>query len=191
MNHLNLLTFRWHVTYHWKAFDKGYNFALEFCTKSYGFPKSQKSQFWKFWDSQLGSLETKWHVGAGPMARHREYYYKGEGGGFPQVREAPSSGYGGSCESLFVHGSSMHQKCSNYALTNLFDLCRSMWIIDLLFTRPSPHPGAPTCPSTLKCYELGSIPQLLILPMFSPWTCSWVYQRVWRCITREEKKMAK
>jgi hypothetical protein len=25
------------------------------------------------------------HLGAGPMARHR-VYYKGEGGGFPQVR---------------------------------------------------------------------------------------------------------
>jgi len=27
---------------------------------------------------------TKWHLGAGPMAKHR-VYYKGEGGGFPQV----------------------------------------------------------------------------------------------------------
>jgi hypothetical protein len=33
----------------------------------------------------LGSPETKWHLGAGPMARHR-VYYKGEGGGFPQVQ---------------------------------------------------------------------------------------------------------
>jgi hypothetical protein len=27
---------------------------------------------------------TKWHLGASPMARHK-VYYKGEGGGFPQV----------------------------------------------------------------------------------------------------------
>ncbi len=34
---------------------------------------------------------------------------------------------GESCESVFAHGLSMHQKCSNYALTNLFfDLCRSV-----------------------------------------------------------------
>jgi len=33
----------------------------------------------------LGSLGTKWHLGAGPVARHK-VYYKGEGGGFPQVR---------------------------------------------------------------------------------------------------------
>jgi len=33
---------------------------------------------------QLESPETKLHLGVNPMARHREYY-KGEGGGFPQV----------------------------------------------------------------------------------------------------------
>jgi len=32
----------------------------------------------------FGSPGTKWHLGASPMARHR-VYYKGEGGGFPQV----------------------------------------------------------------------------------------------------------
>jgi hypothetical protein len=32
----------------------------------------------------LGSPGTKCHLGAGPMAKHR-VYYKGEGGGFPQV----------------------------------------------------------------------------------------------------------
>jgi hypothetical protein len=33
----------------------------------------------------LGSPTTKCHLGAGPMARHK-IYYKGEGGGFSQVR---------------------------------------------------------------------------------------------------------
>jgi hypothetical protein len=33
----------------------------------------------------LGSPETKCHLDAGPMASHR-VYYKGEGGGFPQVQ---------------------------------------------------------------------------------------------------------
>ncbi len=32
----------------------------------------------------LGSPRTKCHLDAGPMAIHR-VYYKGEGGGFPQV----------------------------------------------------------------------------------------------------------
>jgi hypothetical protein len=33
----------------------------------------------------FGSLGTKCHLDAGPVARYR-VYYKGEGGGFPQVR---------------------------------------------------------------------------------------------------------
>jgi hypothetical protein len=33
----------------------------------------------------LGSPWTRWHLGVGPMARHKKYY-KGEGGGFPQVQ---------------------------------------------------------------------------------------------------------
>ncbi len=33
----------------------------------------------------LGSPETKCHLGASPMAKHR-VYYKGEGGDFPQIR---------------------------------------------------------------------------------------------------------
>jgi hypothetical protein len=36
----------------------------------------------------------------------------------------PSLGRGESCEYVFARDSSMHQKCSNYALTNLlFGLC--------------------------------------------------------------------
>ncbi len=38
-----------------------------------------------------------------------------------------SLGRGESCESVLARGESMHQKCSNYAFTNLlFGLCRSM-----------------------------------------------------------------
>jgi hypothetical protein len=57
----------------------------ELCTKRYEFSKLRKSLFQEFWDSQLGSLETKWHLGVGPMAIHKEYY-KGEGSGFLQVQ---------------------------------------------------------------------------------------------------------
>jgi hypothetical protein len=32
-----------------------------------------------------GNPKTKWHLGVGPVAKHK-VYYKGEGGGFPQVR---------------------------------------------------------------------------------------------------------
>jgi len=97
------------------------------------------------------------------VAKHKKYY-KGEGDGFP-----PSSGRGEFYEFMFTHGLSMHQKCSNYALINLlFDLCKCVRVIDLFITFSSPHPRALTCPSTLKCCEPGSVPQFLILPLFSP-----------------------
>jgi hypothetical protein len=37
----------------------------------------------------FGSLGTKWHLGAGPMVGHK-VYYKGEGGGFPQLQAVVS-----------------------------------------------------------------------------------------------------
>jgi hypothetical protein len=53
-------------------------------TRSYEPAKLREFQFREFRDSQLGSPETKWHLGASPVDRHKEYY-KGEDGGFPQV----------------------------------------------------------------------------------------------------------
>jgi hypothetical protein len=141
---------RWHPTYNWKALNKGYNFVWDLTligglhTKLWA-SKVTRVPILGILRFPLGSLGTKWHLDVGPMARHR-IYYKGEDGGFPQVRTMVSL-----YESVFARGSSMHQKCSNYALTNLlFGLCRSMWIIELLVTLPNPHPGAPTHPSTPK-----------------------------------------
>jgi hypothetical protein len=76
---------RWCATYRWKAFNEDYNFALELT--------SIKGLHTKLWASKVAKVsilgisglpETKWHLGAGLVARHREYY-KGEGGGSPQV----------------------------------------------------------------------------------------------------------
>jgi hypothetical protein len=51
---------------------------------------------------------------------------------------------------MFTRGSSVHQKRSNYALTNLlFGLCRFIWIINVV-TLPIPHPGTPAYPFTPK-----------------------------------------
>ncbi len=75
---------------------------------------------------------------------------------------SPSLGCGEFCESIFALGSSVHQKCSNYALTNLlFGLCKSVRIIDLLLSCPSPHPGAPSCPSTLEVLQTKERTQTL------------------------------
>jgi hypothetical protein len=151
----------------WKDLDKGYNFVLDLIsigglhTKLWA-PKVAGVPIWGISGLQLESLGTKWHLGASPVARHKEYY-KGEGGGF-----SPSLGRGESCEYVFAHGFSMHQKCSNSALTNLlFGLCRSVWIIDSLVICPSPHAGAPTHPSTPKMLWAREHAQLLILSLFS------------------------
>jgi hypothetical protein len=51
-------------------------------------PQSRKSpNFGNF--VPFGSLGTNWHLGVGPMARHR-VYYKEEGGGLPQVQAVVS-----------------------------------------------------------------------------------------------------
>jgi hypothetical protein len=46
---------------------------LEVCTRSYGLPKCQESQFREFWESQVGSPKTKWHLDAAPMANKKKY----------------------------------------------------------------------------------------------------------------------
>jgi hypothetical protein len=90
----NFLTCRWCATYHWKSLNKGYNFALEFI--------SIGSLHTKLWDPKVTgvltlvisglpfeSLETKCHLDVGLVKRHK-VYYKGKGGGFPQVQAVVS-----------------------------------------------------------------------------------------------------
>ncbi len=62
----------------------------------------------------------------------------------------------------------MHQKCSNFALTNLlFGLFRFVWIND----SPNPCPNAilelQHGPLPPKCCELENVPQFLLLPLSS------------------------
>jgi hypothetical protein len=82
---------------------------------------------------------------------------------------------------MFAHGLSVHRKCSNYALTNLlFGLCRFMWMIDQLVTRPSPHLGALACPSTfevLRARECTLIPYPFVIFTLD-------YQGAWGCVKR-------
>jgi hypothetical protein len=78
----------WRATYHWKALDKAYNFALDLTSI-----KGLHIKLWAFKVTKipilgisrfpLGNLRTKWHLGVGPVAKHR-VYYKGEGSGFPR-----------------------------------------------------------------------------------------------------------
>jgi len=116
-NHPELHEFRRHATYPWKDLNKDHNFALN-VTSIGGLHKTLwasevagvlilgivRLSIWKSWE--------KYHLDVTFMACHKKYYKK-EGGGFPQVRAIMS------LMNLCACGSSMHQKCSNYALTNL------------------------------------------------------------------------
>jgi hypothetical protein len=80
----------WFLTYHWKAFDKGYNFTLDLTLIEGIYKKLRTSKMLEvsilgISGLPLGSPRTKQNLGVGLVARHRESY-KGEGGGFPQVR---------------------------------------------------------------------------------------------------------
>jgi hypothetical protein len=57
----------------------------EVCSQSYGAPRSRESRLAGFRDSHAGVPGEKSHLDVGPVERSR-VYYKGEGGGFPQVR---------------------------------------------------------------------------------------------------------
>jgi hypothetical protein len=74
----------------WKALDEGYNFASNLIsigglhTKLWG-PKVAGVPTLGISGFLFGSPGTKCHFDVGLVERHK-VYYKGEGGGFPQVR---------------------------------------------------------------------------------------------------------
>jgi hypothetical protein len=101
-------TCRWCVTYRWKFLNKGYNFSLNLI--------SIGGLHTKLWPTKIGGVPTlgisglpfgspgtKWHLGAGHMAKHK-VYYKGEGGGFV-LSLVHCEFY----EFVFAHGLSVHQ----------------------------------------------------------------------------------
>jgi hypothetical protein len=80
----------WRATYSWIVLDEGYNVALDLIlirglhTKLCTF-KVMEDTTLGIWGLPFGSPRTKCHLDVGLMERHR-VNYKGEGGGFPQVR---------------------------------------------------------------------------------------------------------
>jgi len=93
-NHPKLLVCRCCATYHWKALNKGYNFALKHNSIKCLHKKLWASKQARIPNLRISGLPTwesweKWHLGATPMVNHRKYY-KGEGGGFPQIQAVVS-----------------------------------------------------------------------------------------------------
>jgi len=90
VNHPDFLGCRWRATYHWKTLDEGYNFVLDFISIAGLHAKLWGRKVAKVWVVRisrlpLGSAGTKCHLDVGLVERHK-VYYKGESGGFPQVR---------------------------------------------------------------------------------------------------------
>jgi hypothetical protein len=106
---------------------------------------------------------TKSHLDVVPMER-RKVYYKGEGGGFPQV-QAMVSLMCPNCTWL-VLAPKVLQLC-----INLFGLvlCKSVWMIEAchLFLVPSWNSSMPLYPSTLL--RARERPLLLVLPLLFVW----------------------
>jgi hypothetical protein len=88
-SHHDFLAFRCCARHCWKALDEGYNFVSHLISIRGLHTKLCASKVTKVLilgisKIPFGSPGTKWHLGVGPVAKHREYY-KGEGGCFPQV----------------------------------------------------------------------------------------------------------
>jgi hypothetical protein len=139
---------RCHATYHWKALDEGYNFALDLISirglhaKLCG-PKVARVPTLVISRLPLGSPGTKSHLDVGPVERCR-IYYKGEGGGFPQVRAVVSLVC--PCCSWFVLAPKVLQLCINHLV---LVLCRSVWVSEAcqLFLVSSRSSNTPLYPS--------------------------------------------
>jgi hypothetical protein len=88
-NRPNFPMCRWHATYHWKDLDEGYNYSLDLIlirglhTKLCN-PKVVEVLILAISGLPFESPRKKCHLDVGLMERNR-VYYKGEGGGFPQV----------------------------------------------------------------------------------------------------------
>jgi hypothetical protein len=143
-----------------KAFDEGYNFASDLISI-----RGLHTKLWRpkvvgvltlaILGLSLGSPGTKSHLGVGPVERCI-VYYKGEGGGFPQVQAVVSLVC--SCCMWLVWAPKVLQLCTNHlALV----LCRSVWVDKAcqLFLVPSQSSSTPLYPSkVLRARERALTP---------------------------------
>jgi hypothetical protein len=123
----NLLGCRRRATYRWKALNEGYNFASD-CIAIGGLKK--KLCALKVLGILAGGISgvpgEKSHLDAGPVESHR-IYYKGEGGGFPQVRAAVSLVC--PCCPWLVLAPKVLQLCTNHFV---WVVCRPVWVNKLV-----------------------------------------------------------
>jgi hypothetical protein len=136
------------------------------------------SPFWHNFrtPSHSGVSGEKSHLNVGSMANHR-VYYKGEVGGFPQVQVVVNLVC--PCCLWLVLAPKVFQLCTNHIV---LVLCRPVWMSEAcqLFLIPSRSSSTTLYPS--KCCELGSVPRLFPLLLFSTWTHIWNPSRSWEWV---------
>jgi hypothetical protein len=88
----------------------------QICTRSYGAQNGKSPNFGNFKTFNLG-VPRKMRFGCNLCGQSWIILWEGRWWLFP------NSGHGESCGLVYAHGSSMHQKCCNYALTNLLTCC--------------------------------------------------------------------
>jgi hypothetical protein len=120
----------------------------------------------------LGSPGTKSHLAVAPMERCI-IYYKGEGGGFPQVRVVVSL-VSLSCLWLVITPKVL-QLCTNHLV---LVLCKFVWVVEACHFFLVPSWSSSTPLYLPKCCELGSVLQLFILSLFLVWIHIWVLQGI-------------
>jgi hypothetical protein len=147
-NRPNFLVCRRRATYSWKDLDEDYNFALDLIMigglhKKLCALKVTRVSIVAISGLPLGSLGTKSHLDVVPMDK-RKVYYKGEGGGFPQVRAVMSLVCLG-CPWLVLTPKVL-QLCINHLV---LVLCRSVWVNKAchFFLVPSRSSSTPFYPS--------------------------------------------
>jgi hypothetical protein len=110
------------ATYRWKALDESYNFASD--------RTSIRGLLAKLWGFKVPGVPRvpgeKSHLDVGPVESHR-VHYKGEGGGFPQVRAVVSLVC--PCCPWVVPTPKVLQLCTNHFV---WVVCRPVWVNKLV-----------------------------------------------------------
>jgi hypothetical protein len=171
-NRPKILGCRERATYCWKGLDEIYNFALDriaiqaLLAKLWG-SKVLGVPFGAISGLPLGSPEKNSHLDVASVESCR-VYYKGEGGGFPQVRAVVSLMC--PCCPWLILAPRVLQLCTNHFV---WVMCRPVWVTKAcqLFLVPSQSSNPPLYPS--KGCELGSVLRLLLIPLLSTWAHIW------------------
>jgi hypothetical protein len=164
-NRPNFLACRWCAKWCWKALNEGYDFALNLI--------SIGGLHTKLWDPKVagvptlgisgfpfGSPGTKCHLDVGLVKRHR-IYYKGEGGGFPQVRVVVNL-VSPNC-SWFVLTPKVLQLCINHLMFDFVQVHVSSWCLSF-FLVPSWNSSTPFYPQSAA--NQGACPDSLLFHCF-------------------------